>query len=385
MVKRFSTNFAILCAVLDGFFVVIAIRLANLLRPILSSYISGLANIQAPVEISQGIYIFSVILWILVLSRMGIYDPDKNFRVVDEVYGLLTGTFISLVIISGFLYIINSQISRLLFLSFGGITFMLQLACRLFFRLIRKHKNTKLKNKQRILIVGAGIIGRKFEKEINGYSEYGYELVGYLDDDPDAVIGHNDILGRTDQAKEVIEKYQIDDLIVALPRRAYQRTDALIEEVHELPVRVWVIPDYFALMLITEANVSVDAPNSEFDDIAVAEQRLNLTKKVLSSIREEGDIDAPLVQLKVELAVLRLEDAKKERAVVPSLLISSVIQEVTIANEQLDVLQDLKKNIGNIPHEEIILQEEASTDTMFTPVGLFPLIGLVVAYLVRRN
>lgn len=142
---------------------------------------------------------------------------------------------------------------------------------------------------------------------------------------------------------------------------------------------------YFALMLITEANVSVDAPNSEFDDIAVAEQRLNLTKKVLSSIREEGDIDAPLVQLKVELAVLRLEDAKKERAVVPSLLISSVIQEVTIANEQLDVLQDLKKNIGNIPHEEIILQEEASTDTMFTPVGLFPLIGLVVAYLVRRN
>ena len=249
MIKKYPSKFCIPCAILDGLIVVFAMMLANVSRPFFSSFISSLANIQAPIDISIFVYVFSAIVWVIVLACWEIYIPEKNFRVVDEVYRLFMGMFISLVIIAGFLYFLNSQTSRLLFLIFGLITFNLQLLFRFILRWIRKNHNSAPQNKQRILIIGAGLIGRKFQKEINGYAELGYEFVGFLDDDPKLVNVHKDVLGSTTMIRNMIEEYEVDHLVIALPRRAYQRINLLVEEVHTLPVRVWVIPDYFALML----------------------------------------------------------------------------------------------------------------------------------------
>jgi exopolysaccharide biosynthesis polyprenyl glycosylphosphotransferase len=41
----------------------------------------------------------------------------------------------------------------------------------------------------------------------------------------------------------------IDDIIIALPLAAHDRMTRVVCELHDLPVRVWVIPDYFALAL----------------------------------------------------------------------------------------------------------------------------------------
>jgi lipopolysaccharide/colanic/teichoic acid biosynthesis glycosyltransferase len=51
----------------------------------------------------------------------------------------------------------------------------------------------------------------------------------------------------------VIESRGVDEVVVALPRRAHARLNQLVATLHELPVHARVVPDYFALALYRAA------------------------------------------------------------------------------------------------------------------------------------
>jgi exopolysaccharide biosynthesis polyprenyl glycosylphosphotransferase len=49
--------------------------------------------------------------------------------------------------------------------------------------------------------------------------------------------------------RDVVEKHQIEDVVVALPQRAYGQINKLTITLHDMPVHVRVVPDYFSLAL----------------------------------------------------------------------------------------------------------------------------------------
>jgi exopolysaccharide biosynthesis polyprenyl glycosylphosphotransferase len=74
-------------------------------------------------------------------------------------------------------------------------------------------------------------------------------VVGFLDDNTASSNSEARVLGTIDQVVDIVKKHRINNIIVALPRRAHERIAYLISQVHTLPVRLWVIPDYFSLTL----------------------------------------------------------------------------------------------------------------------------------------
>jgi exopolysaccharide biosynthesis polyprenyl glycosylphosphotransferase len=87
------------------------------------------------------------------------------------------------------------------------------------------------------------------EKQIGAYQSLGLRLVGFLDDDEAKRQANPDIIGSLDTAYELILGSKIDDVVIAMPPRAYERVFNLITRLHTMPVRVWMIPDYFNLAL----------------------------------------------------------------------------------------------------------------------------------------
>ncbi len=77
----------------------------------------------------------------------------------------------------------------------------------------------------------------------------GIRILGYLDDDPAKQARGLDVLGSLDKTRELVLENDIDDVIVALPQSAFSRLNEVVSGLYDLPVRVWVIPDYFALTL----------------------------------------------------------------------------------------------------------------------------------------
>ena len=78
----------------------------------------------------------------------------------------------------------------------------------------------------------------------------GLETVGFLTEDSQQqgmVIEGLPVLGTLDQACDVVNSYEVEEVIIALQRYDRKRLANLVAELQEYPVRIKVIPDFFDL------------------------------------------------------------------------------------------------------------------------------------------
>lgn len=250
MFRRFSINFAILSIIIDFLIILGSLTLANWLRPVFSSFTFA-ADVYTTPPIPRVIYLAFTFVWISILLLQSVYDGRKNVHVVDEFTSLTIASLLAMVSMAGILYFSYRDISRLLFVMFvtfayGGMLIWRALA-RLAFRWgIGTEPGRQIR---KVLIAGAGPVGHRLESQIQQHHHVGLTLVGFLDDDLSKRSMEGHILGTLEQARTVVREYGVDDVVLALPNRAYRRISQMVIDLHDLPVKVWVIPDYFGLAL----------------------------------------------------------------------------------------------------------------------------------------
>jgi exopolysaccharide biosynthesis polyprenyl glycosylphosphotransferase len=247
MFRRFSSDYAIFAVFVD----LISIAAAMYLSFSLRSQFNGLPLVQSfqPVNFPLPLYGIFPVMWMAVFLQFSIYDGRKNLRAVDEFGSLTLGSILAMVAMAGVLYLTFRDVSRLQFALFFVLAFAILFIWRLILRLVKRWDLVQVRARRRVLILGAGTVGRKLGEQIASEAMCGLKVAGFLDDDPLKQEHHADILGPTAQARQVITNLQVDDVVIALPRSAYSRLNQIATELHDLPVRVWVIPDYFSLSL----------------------------------------------------------------------------------------------------------------------------------------
>jgi exopolysaccharide biosynthesis polyprenyl glycosylphosphotransferase len=76
------------------------------------------------------------------------------------------------------------------------------------------------------------------------------QFVGFLDDSrgkQGAAVSGLPVLGTIDDALTVIDRYRVNEVLIALPQRAHSRVANLVATLYEKPVQIHVVPDYFEL------------------------------------------------------------------------------------------------------------------------------------------
>jgi Undecaprenyl-phosphate glucose phosphotransferase len=99
---------------------------------------------------------------------------------------------------------------------------------------------------RRILIAGAGDLGRMVADRILEHRELGYQIVGFVDDRAGGDrLGYRGLplLGRLDEAQGIVAQERIDHLYVALPLEEHMKLLDLIETTSREGVDVRVVPD----------------------------------------------------------------------------------------------------------------------------------------------
>lgn len=114
---------------------------------------------------------------------------------------------------------------------------------------------------QRVLLVGAGDVGRMVMRTVAARPDYGLKLVGFLDDHPAKVatdIGRFKALGPVGNAREVIRAAAIDRVIICLPWQSHRTIQRLLRECEQMGVPASAVPDLFHLtkdqMRVEELN-----------------------------------------------------------------------------------------------------------------------------------
>jgi exopolysaccharide biosynthesis polyprenyl glycosylphosphotransferase len=106
---------------------------------------------------------------------------------------------------------------------------------------------------KRILIAGSGELGRLVADKIIEHREFGYQIVGFVDD---RAIGDHlgyrglPLLGTIDEAAEIAAREAIDHLYVALPPEQHLRMIELIESTALEMLDVKVVPDLLQVIAL---------------------------------------------------------------------------------------------------------------------------------------
>ena len=248
MFRRASLNFAIISIALDLSLTFVAILLAIAIRPSLRS-LPGLVE-NPTIKFDTSLFFIIPVIWLVTFLLFSIYDPKRRYRVTEEVQQLILAIGFSALVFAGVLYIGFREVSRYIFAVFVLLDVVMLVGWRVIFRAAYRLFG-QVSLDRRALIVGSGTAGHHVYDMMSEYAGAGLEVVGYIGDRSSNYTEEKALpfIGYIEDAPRLIAELQIDDVVIALPRNAYEKVSRLIHKLHEMPVAVRIVPDYFSLSL----------------------------------------------------------------------------------------------------------------------------------------
>ncbi|MFA6075381.1 MAG: nucleoside-diphosphate sugar epimerase/dehydratase [Negativicutes bacterium] len=178
-------------------------------------------------------------------------------------------------------FIIFSAVQRRLPLStyflFGCLDLMFVTGARYRSRLM-KSLNYRLQRRnysapKRVLIVGAGEAGAMLVREIQNQQDSDLYIVGFIDDDDKKegrLILGNKVIGNREMIKDVVGKFRVTDIYIALPSSSGEITRDIAEICHATGANVKILPSLYD---IAGGKVTVNQlRNIEIEDLLQRDQ-----------------------------------------------------------------------------------------------------------------
>jgi exopolysaccharide biosynthesis polyprenyl glycosylphosphotransferase len=193
-------------------------------------------------------------LLLFIYKLSGVYNQARGASWFDEVYQVMTGTAVGIILMVFFIVFFFRPLlySRLIFLYAGTLITVLLGAIRSIKRMVRHRLRKRGLGVDRLLIVGAGEVGRTVMRNIVAHPELGYHVVGFVDDDPEkgsTNIGRFQALGSTAYIPRLVKDLVIDEVIITLPWMYHRKIVSIIAQCEREQVRVRIVPDIFQMTL----------------------------------------------------------------------------------------------------------------------------------------
>lgn len=189
----------------------------------------------------QMLFVVSVLAWVLSTHISEYYHVKFNVNPYNKVKKNVKVIFLFLILLpmAGYLFQ-GMPFSRLMFLYFGLIQGAMVLVSHLLMEQLISTARRGGASSRRLLVIGAGELGKKVRSEVLMHRELGIEFAGFLDDHVEGA----EILGKTDELPEVILKNSIQEIVIAVPFHFYLLINPLVEKADLLGVRIHFAIDY---------------------------------------------------------------------------------------------------------------------------------------------
>ena len=190
--------------------------------------------------------------WILVAKLYGLYDRDEE-RTDHSTADDFGGVFHMITVGAWLLFagasltgLVHPQLDKIL----GFWAFAVLLVCTM--RVCaRAYCRRQVEYLQNTVIVGAGDVGQLIAKKYLQHPEYGINLVGFVDSEPRARredLGHLTLLGGSERLCELIERFDVERVVIAFSNERHEETLDLIRQLKEYDVQVDIVPRLYEVV-----------------------------------------------------------------------------------------------------------------------------------------
>ena len=182
-------------------------------------------------------------------SRVYRFRRDRIW--LEEVYTIASATTIGVVV----LIILNLtfgqlSFSRLIFLYTAALVTLLLGISRGIIYAARSYLRNQRIGLERVVLVGVGDVGMMVLRTIAARPSLGYELVGFLDDNPAknrTDIGRFQALGPLDNFADILQAHDIDTAIICLPWQSHRIVAHLLHVCEQTGIKAQIVPDFFQM------------------------------------------------------------------------------------------------------------------------------------------
>lgn len=265
---------------------------------------------------------FIGILVPLAFNLQGAYRLRRTRTRVDDFFSALVGNVIVVVVgLLGTLYFQvyvagpaaqaagAYEVSRLVWTLYLALSVGLTCASRETVRLVTRRRIRAGLGVKRVLVAGAGELARQVADKILQHREFGYEIVGFVDDAAGGdTMGYRGLplLGRIDDAGELIRQERIDQLYVALPLDQHVKMLDLIETANRDGIEVKVAPDLLHVIALRARLEDLDGvPIININDVPLQGFN-NLVKRAIDVAAATAALAVLAVPFAVISAIIRL-------------------------------------------------------------------------------
>jgi Undecaprenyl-phosphate glucose phosphotransferase len=316
MVKPHSRLLVAFHACADALLGVAAFLLAYALR-----FRSGLIPVTKgypPFSQYVNVLPFIAVLVPLAFQFQGLYRVGRNRSRVDDFFAVFIGSVVAVVlgVVSTLYfqaYYVNPfwkdrgayEVSQLVWAIFLALNIAFAYGSRELAREAFERRWRAGIGLKRILIAGAGELGRVVADRIIQHRELGYQVVGFVDDRANGDhLGYRGLplLGVLADAAEIVQRERIDHLYVALSLDEHVKMLDLIESTSREMVDVKVVPDLLQFLALRARLEDLDGvPIINIHDVPL--QGFNsLLKRTIDVVASA----AALVVLAIPLAIIGL-------------------------------------------------------------------------------
>jgi Undecaprenyl-phosphate glucose phosphotransferase len=184
-------------------------------------------------------------VWPVIFYFHGLYQIRRARSYIDEFFSVTASVGISTAIV--------------LFLYFLVLDIVGSLLARASIRRVLEEMRRRGYNIKKVLIAGAGTLGETVARKIREHEELGYEIVGFLDDDPSkTVVAGYPVIGKNSEVSVMVDQLTVDFLIIALPLSAHETMMQILHSTRNEIVDIKIVPDILEYVAIRAGIEDLD-------------------------------------------------------------------------------------------------------------------------------
>ena len=188
------------------------------------------------------------------------YKSLWEYASIEELVNIITGVLVANIagffltaVIFGSTVFSNSAIITIVdMILIGGSRFT--------YRALRQYKLKLIPDvvRKKVLIVGAGAAGVMILKELRNHKNFEVKPIGFIDDDIEKkgkVVNGVKVLGNRYDIPSVVEKFKVDEIIIALPSASSEDRIELLNISKNTSVKTKTLPGIYELI---EGEISIN-------------------------------------------------------------------------------------------------------------------------------
>jgi len=191
--------------------------------------------------------LLSNILWFFYASMSGLYSDFFSRPFAYQFTNILKSAVVQALLSVTFIFLVKEDLFTRNFIVLFTLFIILLISVRtIVFRKTLKTLRKKGKNVRNLLILGYNEAAGNFKQMIEKNPDLGYKFYGFLNGSNQE--NKDKIIGSIADLNSVLEKKEVDEVVIALQEGSSYRLDELIRVCNINAVKVHIIPDYLRFL-----------------------------------------------------------------------------------------------------------------------------------------